>query len=52
MDVAKLGIDVSIGDIIGGREYETGIKIKQPIKNIIIKISNGKMSKEYEVEGN
>ena len=51
MDVESLGIDVEIGDIIGGRDYLTGLYAKKPIKSKIYKVSNGTESLEYELEG-
>ena len=35
MDVAALGIDVNIGDIVGGRDYLTGLYMAKPVENII-----------------
>ena len=52
MDVEKLGIDVAIGDIIGGRDYRTGMSMKKPLENIVVKISEGTIEKEYKLEGN
>lgn len=52
MDVEKLGIDVAIGDIIGGRDYRTGMSMKKPLENIVVKISDGTIEKEYKLEGN
>ena len=46
-----LDIDVSIGDIIGGRDYITGMFMAKPLKNIVIKIQGGTISKSYELEG-
>lgn len=51
MDIAKLGIDVGIGDIVGGRDYLTGMYSSKPIENIIYSITNRIESKEYELEG-
>ena len=51
MDVEKLGIDVAIGDIIGGRDYRTGMSMKKPLENIIVVISGGTIKKEYKLEG-
>ena len=31
MDVSSLGMEVDIGDIIGGRDYITGIYVKKPV---------------------
>ena len=41
MDVAKLGIKVEIGDIVGGRDYLTGMYMSKPVENIIYEITNG-----------
>ncbi len=51
MDVEQLGIDVAIGDIIGGRDYRTGMNMKKPLENIVVKIIEGTVSKEYKLEG-
>lgn len=51
MDIEKLGIDVGIGDIVGGRDYLTGMHGSKPIANIIYSITSGTISKEYELEG-
>lgn len=36
MDIEQLGIDVEIGDIIGGRDYITGLSISKPLANKIV----------------
>ena len=51
MDVEKLGIDVRIGDVVGGRDYLTGMYGAKPVENIICSITDGVVSKEYELEG-
>ena len=51
MDVETLNMDVAIGDIIGGRDYLTGLYAKKPIAKKIYKIEDGKASLEYEIEG-
>ena len=51
MDVETLGIEVEIGDIIGGRDYVTGMYAAKPIAKKIYKVSGGKVSLEYEIEG-
>ena len=50
MDVEKLGIDVHIGDVVGGRDYLTGMYGAKPVENIICSITAGVVSKEYELE--
>lgn len=51
MDVAKLGIDVGIGDIVGGRDYLTGLYMAKPVENIVYEIINDVESKTYKLEG-
>ena len=51
MDVESLGMEVEIGDIIGGRDYATGMYAAKPIAKKIYKVSDGKSSLEYEIEG-
>lgn len=51
MDVESLGMNVEIGDIIGGRDYLTGMYAAKPIAKKIYKVSGGTASLEYEIEG-
>lgn len=51
MDVETLDIDIQIGDIVGGRDYVTGLYMAKPIKNKIYTEENGDISKKYEIEG-
>lgn len=51
MNVASLDIDVDIGDIVGGRDYLTGLYAKKPITGKIWRVSGGSESIEYSVEG-
>lgn len=51
MDVETLNMDVEIGDIIGGRDYLTGLYAKKPIAKKIYKVEDGKASLEYGIEG-
>lgn len=51
MDIEKLGINVSIGDIVGGRDYLTGMYASKPIENIVYSVVNRVESKEYKLEG-
>ena len=51
MDVETLGMDVEIGDFVGGRDYVTGMYAAKPIAKKIYKVSGGKVSLEYEIEG-
>lgn len=51
MDVERLGLDVNIGDVIGGRDYITGLYLKKPVENIVVTIEDGRIEKTYIVEG-
>ena len=51
MDVESLDLDIDIGDIIGGRDYITGMSLKKPIKTKIYRIENNSISLEYGIEG-
>lgn len=51
MDVAALGIDVNIGDIVGGRDYLTGLYMAKPVENITYSLTNGVEAKTYKLEG-
>lgn len=51
MDVAALRIDVNIGDIVGGRDYLTGLYMAKPVENITYSLTNGVEAKTYKLEG-
>lgn len=51
MDVETLNMDVAIGDIIGGRDYLTGLYAKKPIVRKIYRVEGGKASLEYGIKG-
>lgn len=51
MDVERLNMDVDLGDIIGGRDYDAGMYMKKPIIKKIYRVEGGKASLEYSVEG-
>lgn len=51
MDVAKIGIDVGIGDTVGGRDYITGTQVSKPVMNKIYTEENGTVKIDYVVEG-
>ena len=51
MDVETLGIEVEIGDYIGGRDYLTGLYMKKPVKGKIYKKIDSVYELEYEIEG-
>lgn len=45
-------INVNIGDIVGGRDYKTGKSMTAKVSNIIAKVAQGELTKEYKVGGN
>lgn len=47
----KDDIELEIGDIVGGRDYTTGMTVAQPITRKIIKYNNQKQSISYEIGG-
>lgn len=47
----KDDMELELGDIVGGRDYITGMTIVQPITRKIIKYSNKKQSISYEIGG-
>ena len=49
MEVESLGIDVGIGDIVGGRDYITGMYMKQPVTNKIYAEETGTVKIDYKV---
>lgn len=51
MDMERSGMELEIGDIVGGRDYITGIYMKQPIEDIVIKKEKGRAVKKYKLEG-
>lgn len=51
MDVAKLGLDIGIGDIVGGRDYLTGMYMAKPVENIVYELTNNVESRIYKLEG-
>lgn len=42
-------LDVDVGDIVGGKNRMTGIKIKETVNSQIVKIQNGRETIEYKV---
>ncbi len=49
MDVQ--GMDVQIGDIVAGRNYDTGLYMQKPVVKKIVKVENGTITIEHKVEG-
>lgn len=50
-DVETLDIDADIGDILGGRDYITGIVVKKELVNKVVTVENGKAGIDYILEG-
>jgi len=51
MDISELDIDsIAIGDIVGGRDYLTGMSMSAPIVGKIYKVENGEESIEFKLE--
>ena len=42
-------LDVDVGDLVGGKNRMTGIKIKETVSSQIVKIENGRENIEYKV---
>ena len=51
MDIAKLGIEAGIGDVVGGRDYLTGLYGAKQIENIIYEKIDNVEFKTYKLEG-
>ena len=44
-------IELEIGDTVAGRDYVTGIYVRQPITQKILRITDGQEDIEYKVKG-
>lgn len=51
MTMTKLEGNIDLGDIVGGKDYLTGISVKKPIGRKIWTISSGKEKIVYKLEG-
>lgn len=51
MTMTKLEGNIDLGDIVGGKDYLTGITMKKPIGRKIWTISSGKEKISYKLEG-
>ena len=52
MNTSDLQMEVGIGDILGGRDYLTGVYMAKPVENIIYTTdAYGTMNVEYQLEG-
>lgn len=46
----ETGLDLGVGDIVGGRDYLTGVLMKAPIKSKVVKWESGQRVIEYTLE--
>lgn len=51
MSLEVQDMDLQIGDIVGGRDYNSGLSLKKPVTQKIVKIDKGTLEIEYKVEG-
>lgn len=51
MNVERLNIDAGIGDIVGGRDYLTGLYAAKQIENITYSVTNDVIEKTYKLKG-
>lgn len=51
MSMEVQDMDLQIGDIVGGRDYNSGLSLKKPVTKKIVKIEKGTVEIEYKVEG-
>lgn len=51
MSMSIQEMDLQIGDIIAGRNYDTGLYLQKPVVQKIVKMENATMSIDYKVEG-
>lgn len=47
----EIETEMQIGDVVGGRDYITGIVVKKPITEKILNIKDGTCKTEYKIEG-
>ena len=43
--------ELQVGDIIAGRDYETGLYLQKPVVQKIVRMESGTATVEYKVEG-
>ena len=51
MSLEVQDMDLQIGDIVGGRDYNSGLSLQKPVVQKIVKIEKGTLEIEYKVEG-
>lgn len=51
MNLEVQDMDLQIADIVGGRDYNSGLFLQKPVTQKIVKIEKGTIEIEYKVEG-
>lgn len=51
MTQTQLDGDIDLGDVVGGKDYLTGISMQKPISRKIWTVSSGKEKITYKLEG-
>lgn len=51
MGMTVQDVDLQIGDIVAGRDYDTGLYLQKPVVQKIVKVESGDITVEYKVEG-
>lgn len=51
MEMTIQDVDLQIGDIIAGRDYDTGMYLQKPVVQKIVKVESGDITVDYKVEG-
>lgn len=51
MSLEVQDMDLQIGDIVSGRDYNSGLSLQKPVTQKIVKIEKGTLEIEYKVEG-
>lgn len=44
-------VELQVGDVIAGRDYETGLYLQKPVVQKIVRMESGTATVEYKVEG-
>ena len=50
MDINSIPDTAKIGDLVGGRDYITGLSMKAPIGNVVLQINGDIITKNYTLE--
>lgn len=51
INIVDISYELSVGDIVGGRDYLTGLYNSKPIENVIYTVNNGVETIKYKLEG-